>query len=314
MSEKLQKYIDILNKTHGENTVIRLDESSPIEEVILTGSIGLNEALSGGLPRGRIIELFGPESSGKSTLSIHIMVEAQKFGTVVLIDVEHAFDASYAVKLGLKLEDLLVSQPRDAQMAMDVIESLVASDLMSLIVIDSVAGLVPTQELEGDPGDANMGLMARLMGQHLRKMIGVTARTKCIVLYLNQLRQKLGVFGFGPKETTPAGNALKYFSSVRLDIRRIQTLKDKSGIRSRVKVVKNKTAMPFKEAEFCIRFGKGIAQAEELIEIAIEKKVVGKSGGWYSFNDNRIGQGKENAIIYIEENNLFDEIYKKCML
>jgi recombination protein RecA len=274
--------------------------------VIPTGSLALDHALGvGGIPRGRVIELFGPESSGKTTLALHIVAEAQKQGGIAaFVDAEHALDVMYARKLGVNCDDLLVSQPDTGEQALEIAEVLVRSGAMDVLVVDSVAALVPRAEIEGEMGDTHVGLQARLMSQALRKLTGSISRSMTSVLFINQIRMKIGVM-FGNPETTPGGNALKFYSSVRLDIRRIGSIKDGQDImgnRTRVRVVKNKVAPPFKEAQFDIMYAEGISKAGDLLDMAVENEVVDKSGAWYSFDKERIGQGRENAKIFLKEN------------
>jgi recombination protein RecA len=274
--------------------------------VISTGSLALDHALGvGGIPRGRAIEIFGPESGGKTTLALHIMAEAQKLGGIAaFIDVEHALDVMYAKKLGVNFGNLLVSQPDSGEEALEITEILVRSGAMDVVVIDSVAALVPRAELEGDMGDVHMGLQARLMSQALRKLAGSIGKSMTAVIFINQIRMKIGVM-FGNPETTPGGNALKFYSSVRLDIRKIGNIKDGQdvvGNRVRVRVVKNKVAPPFKEAQFDIMYGEGISTAGDLLDTAVQTEVVDKSGAWYSFDKERIGQGRENVKVFLKEN------------
>ncbi len=274
-------------------------------EVIPTGSIALDLALGvGGLPRGRVVEIYGPESSGKTTLSLHVIAEAQKMGgTAAFVDVEHALDPVYAGNLGVDLDGLLVSQPDTGEQALDIAEMLVRSNAVDVVVIDSVAALVTKAELEGDMGDTHVGLQARLMSQACRKLTAAISRSKCIVIFINQLREKVGVM-FGSPETTSGGRALKFYASVRLDIRKLEQIKvgqDVVGSRTRVKVVKNKVAPPFRQAEFDITYGRGISKMGSILDVALERNIVGKSGSWYTYGDTRIGQGRENAKAYLEE-------------
>ncbi|HVY12311.1 MAG TPA: recombinase RecA, partial [Alphaproteobacteria bacterium] len=274
-------------------------------EVISTGSLSLDIALGvGGLPRGRIIEIYGPESSGKTTLALHVVASAQKGGgACAFIDAEHALDPSYARKLGVKIEDLLISQPDTGEQALEIADTLVRSGALDVLVVDSVAALVPRAELEGEMGDSHMGLQARLMSQALRKLTASISRSKCMVIFINQIRQKIGVM-FGNPETTTGGNALKFYASVRLDIRRIGALKEKDvvvGNQTRVKVVKNKLAPPFRVVEFDIMYGEGVSKAGELLDLGIQAGVVEKSGAWMSYDGERIGQGRENARQYLKE-------------
>ncbi len=310
-SEKL-KMLELtlakLDKTYGKGTVMRLNEDK-IDEVpaISTGSLGLDIALGvGGLPRGRVIEIYGPESSGKTTLTLHCIAEAQKAGGLAaFIDAEHAFDRVYAEKLGIDMENLFVSQPDNGEQALDIAEHLIRSGAIDIIVIDSVAALVPRAELEGDMGDSKMGLQARLMSQALRKLAGAINKTNCCCIFINQLRDKIGVM-FGSPETTTGGNALKYYASVRLDIRRIGAIKDGNdapvGNRTRVKVQKNKVAPPFKQVEFDIMYGEGISKAGEIIDMASEAEIVKKAGSWFSYNGNKLGQGRDSVKNIIHDN------------
>jgi len=274
-------------------------------EVISSGSIALDLALGvGGFPRGRIVEVYGPESSGKTTIALHAIAEAQKAGgTAAFIDVEHALDPTYAQALGIDLDNLLVSQPDTGEQALDIAEMLVRSNAVDVIVVDSVAALVTKAELEGDMGDTHVGLQARLMSQALRKLTAAISRSKCVMIFINQLREKIGVM-FGNPETTSGGRALKFYASVRLDVRKLEQIKigqDVVGTRTKVKVVKNKVAPPFRQAEFDITYGRGISKMGSIIDVALERNIVGKSGSWYTYGDQRIGQGRENAKVYLEE-------------
>jgi recombination protein RecA len=296
-----------IERQFGKGSIMRLGakEFVPIS-AISTGSIGVDAALGvGGVPRGRIIEIFGPESSGKTTISLHVIAEAQKAGGLAaFIDAEHALDAEYAKKLGVDIENLMVSQPDSGEQALEIAEALVRSAAVDVVVIDSVAALVPKAELEGEMGDASMGLQARLMSQALRKLTAVVSKSKTTLIFINQIREKIGVM-FGNPETTTGGRALKFYSSVRLDIRRINAIKDGDevvGSRTKVKVVKNKVAPPFKSAEFDIGYGEGISKTGELVDIGIEMKIVDKSGAWFSYGDLRIGQGRENAKQFFRDN------------
>jgi recombination protein RecA len=296
-----------IERQFGKGSIMKLG-SSPIADVpaIPTGSLALDKALGvGGIPRGRVIEIFGPESSGKTTLALHAIANAQKQGGIVaFIDAEHALDTSYAKQLGVNCDDLLVAQPDTGEQALEITDMLVRSGAIDIIVIDSVAALVPRAEIEGEMGDSHMGLQARLMSQALRKLAGTISKTMTAVIFINQIRMKIGVV-FGNPETTTGGNALKFYSSVRLDIRRIGAIKDGQeivGNRTRVRVVKNKMAPPFMDAEFDIRYGEGISQAGELIDIGVEKGVVDKSGSWYSYGGERIGQGRQNVHNFLKEN------------
>ncbi len=297
-----------IEKQFGKGAIMRLgnDEALPDIAAIPTGSLSLDMALGvGGVPRGRVIEIFGPESSGKTTLALHIVAEAQKLGGIAaFIDAEHALDIGYARKLGVKTDDLLVSQPDTGEQALDITEMLVRSGAIDVLVIDSVAALVPKAEIEGDMGDSHMGLQARLMSQALRKLTGVISKSNCCVIFINQIRMKIGVM-FGNPETTTGGNALKFYASVRMDIRKIASLKqgnDVIGSRTKVKVVKNKVAPPFKEVEFDILYGEGISREGDLLDLAVEKGIIEKSGAWFSYGKERIGQGRENSRIFLKDN------------
>jgi len=297
-----------IEKQFGKGSIMKLGDDYIIPDVpaISTGSISLDRALGiGGVPRGRVIEIYGPESSGKTTLALHIVAEAQRSGGVAaFIDAEHAVDIGYAQKLGVKTDDLLISQPDTGEQALEIAEVLVRSGAIDIVVIDSVAALVPRAEIEGEMGDAHMGLQARLMSQALRKLTAAISKSRTSMVFINQIRMKIGVM-FGNPETTTGGNALKFYSSIRLDIRRIESLKNENGIygsRTRVKVVKNKLAPPFKEAQFEIIYGKGISKEGELIDLGTANDIVEKSGTWYSYQDERMGQGKENAKSFLREN------------
>ncbi|MFA5518285.1 MAG: recombinase RecA [Spirochaetota bacterium] len=297
-----------IEKQFGKGSIMRLGDNTAKAQVaaISTGSIELDIALGvGGVPRGRVVEIYGPESSGKTTLTLHIVGEAQKAGgTAAFIDAEHALDPVYAKRLGVNTDDLLVSQPDTGEQALEIVEALVRSNGIDIIVVDSVAALVPKAEIDGDMGDAHMGLQARLMSQALRKLTGIIAKSNTCVIFINQIRMKIGVM-FGSPETTTGGNALKFYSSVRLDIRRIETLKagdDAVGNRVRVKVVKNKVAPPFKQAEFDIMYDSGISREGGILDLAVKYDLIKKAGTWYSHGDERIGQGKENAKRYLREN------------
>jgi recombination protein RecA len=306
-----EKAIDLavsqIERQFGKGAIMRLgtDAVLPDIEVISTGSLALDIALGvGGVPRGRVIEIFGPEASGKTTLALHIIAEAQKKGGIAgFIDAEHALDVSYARKLGVKTDDLLISQPDTGEQALEIGEMLVRSGAIDVVTIDSVAALVPKAELEGEMGDAHMGLQARLMSQALRKLTATISKSNTCVIFINQIRMKIGVF-MGNPETTTGGNALKFYSSVRLDIRRIGAIKDGqdvTGNRTRVKVVKNKLAPPFKEVEFDIMYGEGISREGDILDLAVEKEIVEKSGAWFSFEGERIGQGRENSKVFLKE-------------
>ena len=299
--------ISQIEKQFGQGSIMRMGEDNIVKiEGISTGSISLNAALGiGGIPRGRITEIYGPESSGKTTLSLHIIAEAQKTdGYAAFIDAEHAMDPEYAKKLGVDTDNLLISQPDTGEQALDITETLVRSGALDVIVIDSVAALVPKAELDGDMGDSHMGLQARLMSQALRKLTGTVSKSRTSVIFINQIRHKIGVM-FGSPETTTGGNALKFYASIRLDIRRIGQIKEGDqvvGNRTRVKVVKNKVAPPFKNTEFDIMYGEGISYEGDLLDLAIQADIVNKMGAWYSFNKEKIGQGKENAKRYLQDN------------
>jgi recombination protein RecA len=297
-----------IERAFGKGSIMRLGqrENAVETEAISTGSLGLDIALGiGGLPRGRIIEVYGPESSGKTTLALQVVAEAQKVGgACAFIDAEHALDPSYAVKLGVNVDDLLISQPDAGEQALEIADTLVRSGAIDVLVIDSVAALVPRAELEGEMGDSHVGLQARLMSQALRKLTGSISRSRCMVIFINQIRMKIGVM-FGNPETTTGGNALKFYASVRLDIRRIGAIKDKENVignQTRVKVVKNKVAPPFRVVEFDIMYGEGISKTGELIDLGVAANVVEKSGAWFSYNGQRIGQGRENAKVFLRDN------------
>src|SRR5215212_6569926 len=297
-----------IEKQFGKGSIMRLGQRGAIApmEAISTGSISIDYALGiGGLPRGRVVEIFGPESSGKTTLALQVIAEAQKTGGMAaFVDAEHALDAQYAQKLGVDLENLLVSQPDHGEQALEIVEVLVRSNSVDVVVVDSVAALVPKAEIEGEMGEAQMGLQARLMSQALRKLTGVVSKSKTTLIFINQLREKIGVM-FGNPETTTGGRALKFYSSVRVDIRRIGAIKDGETIiggRTRVKVVKNKVAPPFREAEFDMMYGEGISREGDLLDQAVERKIVDKSGTWFSFSGDRLGQGRENVKQFMKEN------------
>ena len=296
-----------IERQFGKGSIMRLGEDSKQDiEASSTGSLGLDIALGiGGLPMGRIVEIYGPESSGKTTLTLHCIAEQQKRGGVcAFVDAEHALDPQYARKLGVDLDELLISQPDTGEQALEITDTLVRSGAVNMVVVDSVAALTPKSELEGDMGDSNVGVQARLMSQAMRKLTGSISRSNCMVIFINQIRMKIGVM-FGSPETTTGGNALKFYSSVRLDIRRIGAIKDRDevvGNQTRVKVVKNKVAPPFKQVEFDIMYGEGISKMGELLDLGVKAGVVEKSGSWFSYGDERIGQGRENAKQYLRDN------------
>jgi len=297
-----------IEKQFGKGAIMRLGQKGPIQPIdaISTGSISIDYALGvGGVPRGRVIEIFGPESSGKTTLALQVIAEAQKLGGMAaFVDAEHALDAAYAQKLGVDLDNLLVSQPDNGEQALEIVEVLVRSTGVDVVVVDSVAALVPKAEIEGEMGDAQMGLQARLMSQALRKLTGVVSKSKTSLIFINQLREKIGVM-FGNPETTTGGRALKFYSSVRIDIRRIASIKDGDAVvggRTRVKIVKNKVAPPFREAEFDVMYGEGISRTGDLLDLAVEKRIVEKSGAWFAYGGERLGQGRENAKQFLKDN------------
>ena len=311
----LEAAIGQIEKAFGKGSVMRLGQNDLSVDVdaISTGSLGLDIALGiGGLPRGRIVEIYGPESSGKTTLALHAVAEAQKSGGVcAFVDAEHALDPSYARKLGVNLDELLISQPDSGEQALEITDTLVRSTSVDVVVVDSVAALVPRAELEGEMGDTHVGLQARLMSQALRKLTATIAKSNCMVIFINQIRLKIGVM-FGNPETTTGGNALKFYASVRLDIRRIGAIKDKDevvGNQTRVKIIKNKVAAPFRQAEFDIMYGEGISKTGELIDLGVAANLIEKSGSWYSYQGQRIGQGRENAKSFMLENpNIANEV------
>lgn len=306
-----QKALDMaltqIEKQFGKGSIMKLGQDSHLNvEVIPTGCLELDVALGvGGLPRGRVVEVFGPESSGKTTVALHVIAEAQRLGgTAAFIDAEHALDPTYSAKLGVNLDSLLVSQPDTGEQALEITEALVRSGAVDVVVIDSVAALVPKAEIEGDMGDSHVGLQARLMSQALRKLSGVISKSNTVAVFINQLREKVGIM-FGNPEVTPGGRALKFYSSVRLDVRRIETLKtgtDMVGNRTRVRVVKNKVAPPFKQAEFDIIYGEGISREGSVLDMAASEDIINRSGAWYSYGDTRVGQGRENAKNFLREN------------
>ncbi|KJV09152.1 recombinase RecA [Elstera litoralis] len=307
-NKALEAALGQIERAFGKGSIMKLGQrdASVETEVISTGSLGLDIALGiGGLPRGRIIEIYGPESSGKTTLALHVIAEAQKAGgTCAFVDAEHALDPSYARKLGVNIDELLISQPDAGEQALEITDTLVRSGAIDVLVIDSVAALVPRAELEGEMGDTHVGLQARLMSQALRKLTGTISKSRCMVIFINQIRQKIGVM-FGNPETTTGGNALKFYASIRLDIRRIGAIKDRetaTGNQTRVKVVKNKMAPPFRVVEFDIMYGEGISKVGELIDLGVKAGVVEKSGAWFSHEGQRVGQGRENAKVFMREN------------
>jgi recombination protein RecA len=319
-SKALEAALSQIERSHGKGSIMKLgDGSAPVDiEAVSTGSIGLDIALGiGGVPRGRIVEIYGPESSGKTTLALHIVAEAQKKGgTCAFIDAEHALDPVYARKLHVDVEELLISQPDAGEQALEIADTLVRSGAIDVIVIDSVAALVPRAELEGEMGDTHVGLQARLMSQALRKLTGSISRSQCLIIFINQIRMKIGVM-FGSPETTTGGNALKFYSSVRLDIRRIGAIKDRDDIvgnQTRVKVVKNKMAPPFKTIEFDIMYGEGISKMGELVDLGVKAGIVEKSGSWFSYGDQRIGQGRENVKSFLLENaDIADQLEREIL-
>ena len=305
--KSLESTISQIERSFGKGSVMRLGERDVVEiDAISSGSLSLDVALGiGGLPKGRIVEIYGPESSGKTTLALHVIAEAQKNkGTCAFIDAEHALDPIYARKLGVNTDEMLISQPDNGEQALEIADTLVNSSAIDVLVVDSVAALVPRAEIEGDMGDSHMGLHARLMSQALRKLTGSISRSQCLVIFINQIRQKIGVM-FGNPETTTGGNALKFYASVRMDIRRIGAIKDRDevvGNQTRVKIVKNKLAPPFKTVEFDIMYGEGISKTGEILDLAANIGLVEKSGAWYSYNGDRIGQGRENAKNFLKDN------------
>lgn len=310
--QALNLAMDQIEKQFGKGSIMKLGEANKVHvETYPTGSLSLDIALGGGLPRGRIIEIYGPESSGKTTLTLHAIAEAQKEGgTAAFIDAEHALDPQYAKRIGVDIDSLLISQPDTGEQALEILETLVRSSAVDVVVIDSVAALVPQAEIDGDMGDAHVGLQARLMSQALRKLTGIVNKTNCTIIFINQIRMKIGVM-FGNPETTSGGNALKFYSSVRMDIRRIGQIKvgdEVVGNRTRVKVVKNKIAPPFKIAEFDIMYNEGVSMTGDILDLAVEKDVVGKSGAWYDYEGGKIAQGREAAKQYLKDK---PEVMKK---
>ncbi|WNH08564.1 recombinase RecA [Thalassobellus suaedae] len=317
----LKLTLDKLDKAYGKGTVMKMSDAAVVDvESIPSGSLGLDIALGvGGYPRGRVIEIYGPESSGKTTLTLHAIAEAQKAGGIAaFIDAEHAFDRFYAGNLGVDIDNLIISQPDNGEQALEITDNLIRSGAIDIVVIDSVAALTPKSEIEGEMGDSKMGLHARLMSQALRKLTGSISKTNCTVIFINQLREKIGVM-FGNPETTTGGNALKFYASVRLDIRRSTQIKDSNGNvlgnKTRVKVVKNKVAPPFKMAEFDIMYGEGVSKVGEILDVAVELEIVKKSGSWFSYDETKLGQGRDAVKAIIKDNpELFDELEEKIKI
>lgn len=317
--EALKAALSQIEKSFGKGSIMKLGEQEGLEiPSISTGSLGLDIALGiGGLPRGRIVEIYGPESSGKTTLTLHIVAEAQKAGgTCAFVDAEHALDPAYAKKIGVDIDNLIISQPDSGEQALEIADTLVRSGAIDVLIVDSVAALVPKAELEGEMGDSHMGLQARLMSQALRKLTASVSKSNALVVFINQIRMKIGVM-FGNPETTTGGNALKFYSSVRMDIRRVGSIKDKENVignETRVKIVKNKVAPPFKTVDFDIMYNQGISREGEIIELGVKAGVIEKSGAWFSYNSERIGQGKENARQWLKDNpKVAQELIKKIM-
>ncbi|MFZ5813120.1 MAG: recombinase RecA [Thermodesulfobacteriota bacterium] len=319
-NDALATALTTIERKYGQGSVMRLEDTAHVRiPVIPTGSVGLDMALGvGGIPRGRITEIFGPESSGKTTLALHIIAEAQKAGgTAAFIDAEHALDVNYAKRLGVKTDELLISQPDYGEQALDIADLLVRSGAVDVVVVDSVAALIPQSELEGDMGETQVGGQARLMSHAMRKLTGTIHKSRTSVVFINQIRMKIGMTGYGNPETTTGGNALKFYASIRLDIRRIQTLKDKEesyGNRCRVKVVKNKVAPPFREAQFDILYGTGVSREGELLDMGVEAGIVDKSGAWFAFGTERLGQGRENVRAFLQENTGIREAIEKRLM
>lgn len=316
-ADALQAACSQIEKSYGKGSIMKLGSKPAVDiQAIPTGSIALDIALGvGGFPRGRVIEIYGPESSGKTTIALHAIAEAQKQGgNAAFIDAEHALDPSYAKKLGVNIDNLLISQPDNGEQALEITDSLVRSGAIDIIIVDSVAALVPKAEIEGDMGDSHVGLQARLMSQALRKLTANVAKYNCVLIFINQIRMKIGVM-FGNPETTTGGNALKFYASIRLDIRRTGAIKDKEetiGNETRVKVIKNKVAPPFRTADFDIMYGEGVSRVGEIVDIGVANNIIDKSGAWFSYNDQKIGQGKENVKKYLKENPaIADEIIAK---